>query len=137
MMTDLNTLYQSLGKDVYRYLDQIAKLLLQELMSKGIEKFSTNNGDFFIKKINSGDLNDVNFGDKVHLLFSPNGCEISATLKIAADTYVDQSKNAYTQYTYLIDFNPIRITYLYDKEKFKLNGELKMKNIRKEHNFPY
>ena len=137
MMTDLNTLYQNLGKDAYAYLKQIEELLSHKLKSKGLEKFSTNSADYDIVKIKNIEIELIDFGNKIHRLFSPNGCEISGTLKVTADTYTDQSKNVYTPYVYLIDLNPIHIDFLFDEERFELGGDLEIKNIKKVQGFPY
>lgn len=135
MSENLNGVYQNLGKEIYSYLKQIATLLENKLKSKELEKFSTNGADYYIVKIKNIELQMVDYGSKIHQLFSPNGCEISGTLKVVADTYTDVNKNGYSQFVYLMDFNPIHINYSYDKECFELDSELEIKNIRKERMF--
>lgn len=137
MSENLNDVYQNLGKEVYSYLEQIGKLLSNNLKNKQLEKFSTNSVDYYIVKIKNVELHIVDYGAKIHQLFSPNGCEISGTLKVTADTYTDQSKNVYTPYVYLIDLNPIHIDFLFDEERFELGGDLEIKNIKKVQGFPY
>ncbi len=135
MSENLNSLYQNLGKEVYSYLEQIEKLLSNNLKNKQLKKFSTSSVDYYIVKIKNVKLHVVDYGTKIHQLFSPNGCEISGTLKVVADTYADISKNAYSPCVYLMDFNPIHINYSYDKECFELGSELEIKNIKKERMF--
>lgn len=132
MIENLNGVYQNLGKEIYSYLEQIEKLLSNNLKNKQLEKFSTNSVDYYIVKIKNVELYRMDYGAKIHRLFSPNGCEISGTLKVVADTYADINKNAYSPCAYLMDFNPIHINYSYDKECFELGSELEIKNIRKE-----
>lgn len=124
-------------KGLDEYLTEICNLLIKKMKSEEPKIFKTNQGDFEIKKILEPRSYNLNFGKKIHNLFSPEGCIISGSIQVETYVYTSKDKDAYTNRSFGVNFKPIKIKFDYDKELFFTEEPLEILYIIKSQNFPF
>jgi len=122
----MNYNFEELGKLLSEYFENIQNQFKEKLKSQNNEFFKTNRGDYEIIKIEQINLDDLNIeNEKIHHLFSQNGCIISGTILVKAQAYTPQSdRNGFTSHIFEIGFKPITIKFSFEKEAFPIEEDI-------------
>lgn len=124
--------YEQLGKKMNEYFEKIQRQIREKLIKEGQSIKVLNHGDFEIFKLRESNLKELYIeNDKIHNLFSQNGCKVLGKLSIYAIAYPPGSnKNLAKPYCFVIDFKLVTVKFNYDNEDFSVDDEISINNIQ-------
>ncbi|MHC1690194.1 MAG: hypothetical protein AB9833_05115 [Bacteroidales bacterium] len=116
---------------LYEYFDKILSELIKKLIIQCGKEFTTNIGVYEIIKIEKSELDIINIeNEKIHHLFSLDGCKVSGTIIVKAQAYPPNSeRNVYTSHIFEIIFNPTTIKFDFEKETFSIEEDINISYI--------
>lgn len=127
----MNYNFEELGRILSDYYQKIENELIEKLRNQNNHVFKTNRGDYEIIKIERISLDKL-FIDKerIHHLFSSNGCKIYGNILVRAQAYPPNSdRNGFASYVFEIEFNPTAIKFDFDKETFSIEEDINVSFI--------
>lgn len=122
----MNSILEKLRRSLSEYIDRIQVRVIEKLRIQSGEILKTNRGDYEIVKLEQFKLDELIIKDqKVHYLFSQDGCEISGKILVKAQAYTPNSdKNSYTSHLFEIRFNVTTIKFDFEKEDFSIEEDI-------------
>ncbi|GGF50903.1 hypothetical protein [Echinicola rosea] len=128
MMRKLNNDASNVLNEYYQKLGSAIKKKLNFQKERTIE---TNKGEYELIKIEDISFKELNIENiKFHLLFSPNGCEISGKITMKASAYPPGSdKNGFTSYFFEINFNSTKVKFDFEEEDFRVVSNMDINYI--------
>ena len=123
--------FEEYGKILNEYYENINKQLREKLKLQNSTEFKTNRGNYELIKIEKINLDELNIeNEKIHHLFSKNGCKISGTMLVKAQAYPPNSdKNGYKSHFFEIRFAPTIIKFNFEEEIFYIEGDINISYI--------
>ncbi len=127
----MNYKLEDLGRILSEYYEKIENQLIEKLKNQNSDTFKTNRGDYEIIKIERINLDKLYLEkEKIHHLFSPDGCKISGKILVKAQAYPPNSdRNGYTSHIFEIVFNPTAIKFDFNKETFSIEEDINVSFI--------
>lgn len=122
---------EELGQLLSEYIDKIQSQLVEKLTNQNNKEFKTNRGSYEIIKIEEIRLDKLYFEkEKIHHLFSQNGCKISGTIIVKAQAYTPNSdRNGFASHIFEITFDPTSIKFNFESETFSIEEDLNISFI--------
>ncbi|RAI93841.1 P-loop NTPase family protein [Algoriphagus yeomjeoni] len=105
---------------------------VKQLIS-GYKHFDTTKGIYEIIEIQNSKVKEMYTEDKIHNVFSSNGCKFSGIVTVRAFAYPPNSdKSGYTSHCFKINFKPVVVKFDFETESFNIEAPIDIDYITLE-----